>query len=590
MRRPRAASNCYSATGFSCYRFTEGPPIGIDRRAAPAPRDAPRATKGARMSDGSRTRIVVLGGGFAGVHAARALRRRLGARAEVTLINATNHFVFQPFLPEVAGGLINAADAVSPLRALLPGVRVRVAEVHAIDVEAKTVTVVQGMKRRLIPEAYDHLVLALGLGADLSRVPGMADHAYVLKTLADAHRLRNRVITCLEHADVTNDAELKRRLLNFVVIGAGFSGVEVAGELRELIDGALRYYPRIAREEVAVHVLEFAPRILNELPEPLAAYAQAQLEARGVHFRCGVAAQSLHARRLRLSNGETIDSETVVATIGAAPHPLVAALPLPNERGRIRVDRMLRVEGRADVWAIGDAALIPLKDAPSERADWAPPTAQFAVREARRLGDNVARALKGRPPKPFAYTSKGSMASLGGRRAVATVFGMRLSGFLAWLLWKAFYLSFLPGAATRVRVLANWALAAFLPRNVVQIDQGQQRAARTVHFNAGDQVFEPGMISQAFYVILSGAFEMTIEENGVRRTLALGPGDHFGERVILGDGLRTGAVRAVEDSRVLRIEREDFARFAQGFEPLRDYFDRHLAERFPESAAARKSA
>ncbi len=536
------------------------------------------------MASDGKTRIVVLGGGFAGVHAARALRRRLGADAEVTLINATNHFVFQPFLPEVAGGLINASDAVSPLRALLPGVRVRVAEVYGVDFEDRTVTVVQGMKRRLIPEPYDHLAIALGLGADLSRVPGMADHAYVIKTLADAHRLRNRVITCLEHADVTQDPELKRRLLSFVVIGAGFSGIEVAGELRELIDGALRYYPRIDRDEVQVHVLEFAPRILNELPESLASYAQAQLEARGVSIRCGVAAQSLHARRLRLSNGETIDSETVVATIGAAPHPLVAGLPLPNERGRIRVDRSLRVEGRDDVWALGDAALIPLKDAPRDRADWAPPTAQFAVREARLLGDNIAAALAGAPLKPFAYASKGSMASLGGRRAVATVFGMRLSGFAAWLLWKAFYLSFLPGAATRVRVLVNWVLAAILPRNAVQIDQGAVRAARTVHFNAGDQVFEPGMISRAFYVILTGAFELTLEENGARRVLRLGPGEHFGERVILGEGERTGSVRVLEDSTVLRIEREDFERFAEGFAPLRDYFDQHLATRFPEDA------
>ena len=542
------------------------------------------------MPDTGPTDIVILGGGFAGVHTARALRRTMGGKARVTLINATNHFVFHPFLPEVAGGLINASDAVSPLRALLPGVRVRVAEVHGVDLDAKVVTVVQGMKRRLIPERYDHLVLALGQGADLTRVPGMADHAYSLKTLADAHRLRNRVITCLEHADVTQDQALKERLLNFVVIGAGFSGVEVAGELRELIDGALRHYPRIRREEVAVRLLEFAPRILNELPEDLAAYAAARLEARGVRIRCGVAAQSLHARRLRLSTGETIETETVVATIGAAPHPLVAALPLPNERGRIRVDRSLRVEGRRDVWAIGDAALIPLKEQPQGRGDYAPPTAQFAVREARRLAANLAAAAAGRPTTPFVYVSKGAMASLGGRRAVATVFGARLSGFPAWLLWKAFYLSFLPGAATRVRVLVNWVLAAFLSRNAVQIDQGEPHAARYVEYTAGDVVYEPGMIGRAFYVVLSGAFELTIEENGRLRTLRLGPGQHFGERVIFGEGLRTGEVRALEDSRVLLVDREDFRRFADGFAPLGAYFDGHLAETFPEAAARRAPA
>jgi NADH dehydrogenase len=536
------------------------------------------------MADGGKLRVVVLGGGFGGVHAARAVRRRLGDTAEVTLINAVNYFVFQPFLPEVAGGLINASDAVSPLRALLPGVRVRVAEVHGVDLDRRSVTIVQGMKRRLIPVEYDHLVLALGLGADLSRVPGMADHAYTLKTLADAHRLRNRVINCLEHADITSDPALKRRLLNFVVIGAGFSGVEVAGELRELIDQSLRYYPRIAADEAQVHLLEFAPRILNDLPDGLAAYAHDYLGSRGVRIRCGAAAQALHARRLVLSDGAAIDTETVVATIGAAPLPLVAGLRLPAERGRIRVDRTLRVEGREDVWAIGDAALIPLVDAPSHRGDYAPPTAQFAVREARLLGANMARAVRGRRLKPFAYESKGAMASLGGRRAVATVFGRRVSGFAAWLLWKAFYLSFLPGAATRVRVLANWLMSAFLPRNAVQIEQSGQRAARHVHFNAGDQVFEPGMISQAFYVILSGGFDLTIRDGEGTRTLHLGPGDHFGERVIFGEGLRTGEVRARLDSEVLRIDRDDFVRFAEGFEPLRAYFAEQIPERFPGDA------
>ncbi len=537
------------------------------------------------MTDSAHPRILVLGGGFAGVHAARALRRRFGAAAAIELVNPVNYFVFQPFLPEVAGGLINADDAVSPLRALLPGVKVRVAEVHDIDAEAQTVTVVQGMKRRLIPLAYDHLVVAVGQGADLSRVPGMADHAYVIKTLSDAHTLRNRVINCLEHADVTADPDLKRRLLNVVVIGGGFSGVEVAGELRELIDKSLKYYPHIAREEVTVHLLEFLPRILNELTEPLADYAAGQLAGRGVSIRCGVGAKALYARRLELTTGETIDTETVVATIGAAPLPVIRALDLPKEHGRLKVARDLRVEGSKTIWAIGDAAAIPLVDAPSERGHWAPPTAQFAVREAARLADNIARAEKGRALKPFAYESKGAMASLGGRRAVAEVFGRRISGFPAWLLWKAFYLTFLPGAATRVRVLVNWLLAAFLTRNAVQIEQSTPNAARHVHFNAGDVVYEPGMISRAFYVVLKGGFERR-ESDG--RTVRLGPGDHFGEHVIMGADARTGAVHAVIDSEVLRIEREDFERFADGFAPLRAYFDGKLtppAEPEPMRAA-----
>ncbi|MCD6016876.1 MAG: dehydrogenase, FAD-containing subunit, partial [Solirubrobacterales bacterium] len=373
------------------------------------------------MTVGGRKRILVLGGGFAGMFAARELRRHVGRIADIELINEVNYFTFQPLLPEVAAGGISVRDAVAPLRRLLPGVRVRQAQIYAVDPERKVVTIFQGLQRRYTEVGYDHLVLALGQTVDLSRIPGLAAHALTLKTLSDALALRNAVIDKLEHADITALPEVKKELLTFTVIGGGFSGVETAGEMMGLIERSLTFYPNIDRSEVRVLVVEFADRLLGELPPSLGEYAKAFFERRGIEVLLKTGIREATGTAIVTTTGEVIGTRTLVATIGNAPSPLVAKLALTNERGRLRADRTLRVEGRDDVWALGDAALIPLVDAPSERGDYAPPTAQFAVREARTLAKNVAAALEGRPGEPFAYRSKGALASLGAHRGVAEV-------------------------------------------------------------------------------------------------------------------------------------------------------------------------
>ena len=349
------------------------------------------------MADRDRNRILVLGGGFAGMFAAQELQRHVGRVADIELINEVNYFTFQPLLPEVAAGGISVRDAVAPLRRLLPGVRVRQAQIYAIDLERKIVTIFQGLQRRYTEVGYDHLVLALGQTVDLSRIPGLAAHALTMKTLSDALTLRNAVIDKLEHADITALPEVKKELLTFTVIGGGFSGVETAGEMMELIERSLVFYPNISRSEVRVLVVEFADRLLGELPASLGEYTRSFFEKRGIEVRLGTGIREATGTAIVTTTGEVIGTRTLVATIGNAPSPLVARLALPNERGRLRTDRTLRVEGRDDIWALGDAALIPLVDAPSERGHYAPPTAQFAVREARALAKNIAAALEGRP-------------------------------------------------------------------------------------------------------------------------------------------------------------------------------------------------
>ena len=298
-------------------------------------------------------------------------------------------------------------------------------------------------------------------------------------------------------------------------------------------------------------------------------------------MRLGTGVREATGTAIVTSTGEMIGTRTVVATIGNAPTPMVAKLDLPNDRGRVRTDRALRVEGRGNVWALGDAALIPLVDAPSAREHYAPPTAQFAVREARRLAENVRAVLEGRQPEPFVYTSKGALASLGGGRGVAEVFGVRLSGFPAWLLWRGYYLSFVPGFATKVRILVQWVLDLIVGRSTVQTGSVTPRATRYVRYRAGDRVFEEGNRADGFYAVIEGAFELTVRgPDGAATVRRIGPGGHFGERVLLGEGLRTGTVRALEDSVVLVVGAEDFQRLTRALPPLRSYFDDYIAATF----------
>ena len=530
-----------------------------------------------------KKRIVVLGAGFAGMFTAKHLRKVAPPDVEIEVINEVNYFIFQPLLPEVAAGNINAADAVSPIRLLLPGVKFRLGHVRAVHFRHNHIEVTDDTNRNLTHVPYDHLVLAPGQRVDLSRFPGLADHAFRMKTLADAYRLRNHVINCLEKADVAENPELKRRLLTFVVVGAGFSGVETAGEVSDLLDRSLKFYPHIKPDEMRMILVEYADRILPELPEDLARYTARELTKRGIETWLKTALKSASESTVEMADGRMVETQTIVATIGTAPGRLTQSLGLDMQWGRIKVDGHMRVPGHDNVWAVGDAALIPLPTEDGAEEKFAAPTAQFAVREAKTLAQNIVAVIKGAEPRVFDFKPMGSLASIGCHKAVAVLFGMRLSGTLAWLLWRVLYLGMLPGVATKVRVLLNWMLDHFFPRNTVQIDVPTRSSARYLWFRKGDEVLKTGNLADGFYTVMSGKFEATIgagTPNPYHRIL--GPGDHFGERVLFGGDMRTGDVVALEDSKVLFVERDDFRRFATGFKVLDDYFRNYLRANFPE--------
>jgi NADH dehydrogenase len=413
----------------------------------------------------TRTRVVILGGGFGGVYAARHLER-LAARGlpvEVTIVSRDNFFLFTPMLHEVAASDLDITHIVSPLRTLLKGSTVFVGDVEKIDFDAREVTVTHGNERHAHRIPYDHLVVALGSTTNFYGLPGMADHALTMKSLGDAIHLRNRVIAGLEEAD-TECAGPEGSGLTFVVAGGGFAGVETAGALNDLVREAARFYPRVKDRPVRMVLVHAGAEILPELGEKLGRYARARLSARGIAVRTNTHVAEVTAAGVRLRDGEFIASRLVVWAAGTSPHPLAASFPCPLDAGRIRVNDRLAVEALPGVWALGDCASIP--DASTGRPF--PPTAQHAIRQAATLAANIAATMRQAPLAPFAFQTLGQLAAIGRRTGVARIFGVNFSGFLAWWLWRTIYLGKLPRFEKKVRVAIDWTLDLMFAKDFVQ--------------------------------------------------------------------------------------------------------------------------
>ncbi len=507
----------------------------------------------------ARSRVVIIGGGFGGTAIAGHLLRHAQEFA-VHLVSRDNYFVFQPLLPEVVGGAVQALDTVVPLRMILPGAEIRAATVRAVDFQQKWVEVVEGNAGRLDRLDYDHLVLAFGLTADLSRFPGLQEHGFTVKDAMDAYVLRNHVIGCLEQAEVIDDDAHRRRLLTFVVVGGGFSGIEVLGELHELVHRTLRFYPGLQDCPPRFVLVEFQNAILPEVPAGLGRYAHSVLQRRGVEFMLGHGVKSAAATALELDDGTVVETVTVVATIGNGANPLVKDLQLATERGRIVVGADMRLPGHDSVWALGDAAHVPLDGKP------APPTAQAAVREAEILAANIRAAVAAQPTAPLSFKSRGAFAALGGRRAVAQVFGLHLAGLSAWLLWLAVYVAMLPTWPTRIRVGLEMLLDLVLPRSVTRTRTGALASSRYIRHRAGDIVMSPGQLGDGVHLVIEGSYEQ-VGPDGTTRVFF--PGDVFGQEEISAGRPHRRFIRAREDSRCFLLGREEFLNIQEAFRQAR---------------------
>jgi len=524
--------------------------------------------------------VVVLGGGFAGVYTAMALERSPGRGQdfEVVLVNRENYFVFQPMLPEVISGTIGLTDVVSPLRRLLPRTEIHVRDVEAVDLERRVVVTSPGFEPHSHYLHWDHLVVALGTVTDFRGLPGLPEHAMPFKDLGDALRLRHHVIRALEEASLEHHRpQLRRELLTFVVAGGGFSGVEVAAELNDFVRRAARGYRGLDPGEVRVLLLQAGERILPELPESLASFAQGVLARRGVEVRLGTRITAATGREAILESGERLMTRTLVSTVPSSPHPLIESLALPRAaNGRLQVTAELRVEGRKDVWAVGDCARVVTPD-----GQVAPPTAQHATRQAAVVAHNVVAALRGGSPRVFAFRGLGKMGSLGHRSAVAEVMGLRLSGFAAWWLWRTVYLMKLPGWGRRLKVAASWTLDLLLPPETVQLRLHGSEGVTREHFEPGELVFREGELGDRLYIVLSGSAEVVRALGGgeEQRLAALGPGQCFGEMALVNHTTRSASVRCCTPMDVLSLPRRDFAALSAHIPDLRASFERLAAER-----------
>jgi NADH:quinone reductase (non-electrogenic) len=531
-----------------------------------------------------RPRVVILGGGFGGVYTALALERALRGREdfEVVLVNRENYFVFQPMLPEVISGTIGITDVVSPIRRLLPRTTLHLRDVEAVDLERRRVVLSPGFRPHAHELGYDHLVLALGNVTDFRGLPGLPEHAMPFKNLGDALALRNHVIRCLAEAAVEDDDEaLRRELLTFVVAGGGFSGVEVAAELNDFVRAVAPRYKGLRPEEVRVVLLHSQERILPEMAEPLALFAQRILAGRGVEVRLKTRLAAATGAAAVLAGGERIATRTLVSTVPSSPHPLLERLALPRAKGRVVTNGHLEVEGHPAVWAVGDCARVATPD-----GAFAPPTAQHAIREAEVAARNIVASLRGGERRVFAFGGLGKMGSLGHRSAVAEVFGLRLSGFPAWWLWRTVYLSKMPGWGRRLRVALDWTLDLFLPPELVQLRLGATRGLSREHYEPGQEVFRQGELGDRLYLVLSGEVEVVREEAGVSRLLArLGPGQWFGEMALVQQTVRTASVRCALPLDVLSLRREEFGVLAAHLPDLREKFS-HLATERERATAA----
>jgi len=417
--------------------------------------------------------IVIVGGGFAGTTLARRLERLPLAGHRVVLVSEESTTTFHPMLAEVIGAAVFPEHVVAPIRQMLRTSRFVMGRVGAVDWQRRVVVASTLAGEHEI--GFAHLVFAFGARADLDLVPGLAEHALPLKLVGDAIFIRNRVLQRVARIELESDRLLRRRLGHFVIVGGGFSGVEVAGQLADFLRGVRRYYPRVDDGELRVTLLESAGRLLSELPPSLGRTALASLMQRGVDVRLGTRVAAVDSAGVRLVDGTTLASETVVCTIGTRPNPLVERIGVALARGRIVTDADLSIPERNGAWAIGDCARIANGAAAADAlgrtaaAAFAPPTAQFAVAEANALALNLAAHLAGRPTQPFRHVSKGAMATTGHLRGVAVLFGMRVSGLPAWLLWRAYYLLQMPTLGRKVRIWVEWTWAMFFAADITHL-------------------------------------------------------------------------------------------------------------------------
>ncbi len=421
------------------------------------------------MPEKTSKRVLILGGGFAGLEVAKTLENIFSENdeIEITLVSKDNYLVFTSMLAEVVSSSIEAKHVVIPLRECLKRATFKELEVQSIDLNKKIASCYHFHSCETFNLEYDYLVIAMGSMTGYHNIPGAEENSFPLKNLADAMVLRSHIIDMFERADLEQDPEVRKRLLTFAVVGGGYTGIEVAAELNDFVSFSRRFYKNVKAQEVKVIVIDPGDRIMHELSEGLAKYGLNLLKKRGIEFSLQTRVAGVTPESVEIQDGGKIETHTAIWAAGTAPQPVIAALPFADKRGRIEVNEYMEVPDHPGIWALGDCALIP----DSNTGKPYPPTAQHATREGARVGHNVAAAInqKDEDKRPFVFQTIGMLAPLGHRSAVAEIKGFKFSGFFAWLMWRAIYLGKLPGWDRKIRVSIDWFLDIFLPKDIIQL-------------------------------------------------------------------------------------------------------------------------
>jgi NADH dehydrogenase len=517
----------------------------------------------------AKTRIIILGGGFAGVKCARKLRKLLKSEQyEIVLFNRENHMVFHPLLAEVASAAAQPKDVAAPLRQLLHGVSCRTEDVLSIDLDKSFIDYEShdGSRRQM---QYDQLVIACGNTVNLGLIHGMDDHAFPLKTVGDALALQSHVMEQMEKAEVCDDPVMKKWYLSVIVVGGGFSGIEVAGEINNLVRRSRKFFSNINADDICVTVIHSRDQILPEVYPSLRDFAHKRMEQAGVRILLNQCAEHATPSGVTLKDGTLLSGGTIVCTIGTTTLPLIKRLTVEKKNNRIATASDMSLPQYPNVWAIGDcAAIINALD-----GSLSPTVAQFAERQGTQAAENIAARLEARPTKPFHYKMMGQLCSIGGHDAVAEIMGMRLSGFIAWVMWRGIYLMKLPSVSQQARVGLEWCLDLVFPRTLAHIKADRTKRVGRAYYAAGDVVIRQGDMAIDFYVIEEGEAEVVKKRedgNGEETIAILGRGDFFGEGALISSRPRAATVRARTDVEVVVLGRGIFTQISTALAPLRD--------------------
>ena len=419
-------------------------------------------------------RIVIVGGGYVGMYTALRLQRHLSrGAAEIIVIEPQSNMTYQPFLPEAAAGSVEPRHVVVPLRRVLPRCTIITGAASRIEHARKTVTV-QPAEGDAYEVGYDLLVVCPGSISRALPIPGLAEQGIGFKTIGEAIYLRNHVLSCLDLAASTQDPVRRRKALTFVFVGGGYAGVEAMAELEDMARYATRYLPTIKPDEMRWVLVEAASRIMPEVSVRLSSYTVDRLSERNIDVRLDTRLESAVDGRIRLSDGDEFDAETLVWTAGVKANPMLRDTDLPlDDSGRLPCHANLTVKGVNGVFAAGDCAAVPDLSKADPNA-LCSPSAQHAVRQAKRLAENVIATVRGGALRDYRHAYAGSVASLGLYRGVAEIYGIRLRGFPAWWMHRTYHVSRMPTLNRKVRVIADWTGALLLRREVVSLGQLQQ--------------------------------------------------------------------------------------------------------------------